>query len=76
LSLHQPRKIFRLLIRELEHDLDLAIGEHAYVRRIFFGEQPMQAFALLENGLSVGFLLLGNLFTSLDFFFALGSQRN
>jgi hypothetical protein len=35
---HQPRKIFRLLIAELEHDLDLAICEHAHIRRILFGE--------------------------------------
>jgi hypothetical protein len=31
MSLHQPGKIFRLLIAQLEHNLDLAVGEDAYI---------------------------------------------
>jgi hypothetical protein len=64
--LHQASKIFSLLIAELEHYLDLAIREHAYIRGIFFGEEPVQALALLENGFAVGCLLLGNLLPSLN----------
>jgi len=56
--LHQSGEIFGLLIAELEHDLDLAIREHAYIRGIFFGEEPVQALTLLEWLLSLGFLRL------------------
>lgn len=38
LPLHQPGEILRLLIAELEHNFNLAISEHAYIRGVFFGE--------------------------------------
>jgi len=38
------RARFSALIPELEHSLDLAIGEHAYVRGILFREEPVQGF--------------------------------
>jgi hypothetical protein len=47
--LHQPGKIFRLLVAELKHNFDLAIREHTHIRRVFFGEEPVQALALLER---------------------------
>ena len=33
-----------MLIRELEHDLDLAICEYTYIRGILFREEPVQGF--------------------------------
>lgn len=68
MSLHQPGEIFRLLVAELEHDLDLAIREHAYIRRILFREEPVQAFTLLEDGLPLGLLLTSKLLTCFYFF--------
>jgi hypothetical protein len=71
--LHQPGKILSLRIRELEHNLDLAISVDTDTRGILFWEEPV-VLALQENGLAVGGLLLGNLFTSWKVAFAADSQ--
>jgi hypothetical protein len=75
-TLHQASKIFRLLIAELEHNLDLAIGEHAHIRGIFFRKEPVQTLTLLENSFTVGSLLLGKLLTSFNFLLVFGRERN
>ena len=74
MPLHQPRKILGLLISKPEHYFNVAVGENAYIRRVFFGEEPVQALALLENCFAPGGLLLRKVLTRLYFLLIFGSE--